>query len=55
MSRNNKFFKENEKNELMNSIINTNYDNEDEVWNLSLKLEHISIILRRNVLENDNR
>lgn len=53
MSENNKFFKETEKNELMNSIINTNYDNEDEVWNLALKLEHISIILRRNILEND--
>lgn len=48
---NNKFFNEDEKNELMNVILNTNYDNEDNVWDLALKLEHISIMLRRNILE----
>lgn len=51
MSGNNKFFNENERNELMNIILNTNYDNEDNVWDLALKLEHISIELRRNILE----
>lgn len=49
------FFSEEEKNKLMNFIINTDYDNEDDVWDLALNLEHISIILRRNILENDNR
>ena len=49
---NNKFFSENEKNDLMNQIINTDYDDEDEVWGLALSLEHVSIVLRRNILEN---
>lgn len=48
---NNKFFSENERNELMNNILNTNYDDEDEVWDLALKFEHISIRLRANILE----
>ena len=51
MSGNNKFFSENERNDLMNSIINANYDNEDSVWDLALELQHISIVLRRNILE----
>ena len=46
-----KFFNENERNELMNMIINTDYCNEDEVWELALSLEHVSIVLRRNILE----
>lgn len=46
-----KFFDENEKNELMNLIINTDYDDEDKVWDLALELEHMSIVLRRKVLE----
>ena len=45
------FFSEEEKNKLMNFIINTDYDNEDDVWDLALNLEHISIVLRSNVLE----
>lgn len=49
------FFKENDKNKLMNSIINTDYDNEDDVWDLALELEHISIVLRRNILEQDEK
>lgn len=47
-----KFFNEEEKNKLMNSIINTDYDDEDDVWNLALELEHISIVLRRTILKN---
>lgn len=39
----------------MNSIINTDYDNEDDVWDLALELEHISIVLRRNILEQDEK
>ena len=46
-----KFFDENEKNELMNLIINTDYGDEDKVWDLALELEHMSIVLRRKVLE----
>ena len=46
-----KFFEENEKNELMNLIINTDYDDEEKVWDLALELEHMSILLRRKVLE----
>ena len=46
-----KFFDENEKNELMNLIINTDYDEEQSVWDLALELEHMSIVLRRKVLE----
>ena len=53
MSGNNKFFNENDKNEVMNLIINTDYSDEDSVWDLALKLEHYSILLRRNVLECD--
>ena len=49
-----KFFDENEKNELMNLIINTDYDDEDSTWDLALELEHMSIVLRRNVLENND-
>lgn len=45
------FFSEEEKKNLMNFIINTDYDNEDDVWDLALNLEHISIVLRSNVLE----
>ena len=52
MSDNNKFFNEHDKNKLMNLIINTNYDDEDNVWDLALELEHISIVLRRTILEN---
>lgn len=48
------FFNNDEKNKLLNAIINTNYTDEDEVWDLSLELEHYSIVLRRNVLEQDN-
>ena len=48
------FFSEEEKNKLMNFIINTDYDNEDDVWDLALNLEHISIVLRSNVLEKNN-
>lgn len=51
MTNDNKFFNENEKNKLMSSIINTDYENEDEVWDLALSLEHFSIVLRKNVLE----
>jgi len=47
-------FSEDEKNKLLNSILNTNYDNENEVWDLALELEHISIVLRRSILENDD-
>ena len=54
MTGKNKFFSENEKNKLMNSIKNTDYDDENETWDLSLELEHISILLRRNVLERNN-
>ena len=46
-----KFFNENDKNELMNLIINTDYDDEDAVWDFALELEHMSIVLRRKVLE----
>lgn len=53
-TNNNKFFNENERNDLMNDILNTDYDDEDEVWDFALKLEHISIVLRRNVLEHDD-
>lgn len=49
----NKFFKETKKNGLMNLILNTDYSDEDEVWNLALELEHISIVLRRNILRCD--
>ena len=49
-----KFFNEDEKNELMNLIINTDYDDEDKVWDLALELEHISIVLRRKILESSN-
>lgn len=52
-NNNNRFFNETERNELMNIILNTDYDDEDEVWNFALYLEHISILLRRNVLEYD--
>lgn len=48
------FFSEEEKNKLMNFIINTDYDNEDDVWDLALNLEHISIVLRSNVLEKND-
>ena len=48
---NEKFFSEDEKNELVNIILNTDYDNEDSVWDLALELEHISIVLRGNILE----
>lgn len=51
MSNSNKFFKESEKNELMNSILNTDYNSEDSVWDLALELEHISILLRTNVIK----
>ena len=54
MSGENKFFNEIEKNKLMNLILNTNYDNEECVWDLALELEHISIVLRKNVLESGN-
>ena len=47
----NKFFNEDEKNELMNLIINTDYDDEDKSWDLALELEHMSITIRRNILE----
>ena len=47
-------FDEDEKNKLMNLIINTDYENEDEVWDLALNLEHMSIVLRRIVLEQKN-
>ena len=50
---NDKFFSEDEKNELMNYIINTDYSDEDKTWDLALELEHISIILRGRVLEHD--
>ena len=46
----NKFFKENEREELMNLIINTDYDDEDKSWDFALELEHISIVIRRNIL-----
>lgn len=48
------FFNNDEKNKLLNSIINTDYCDEDEVWDLSLELEHYSVILRRKILEKDN-
>ena len=48
------FFSDEEKNKLMNFIINTDYDNEDDVWDLALNLEHISIVLRSNVLEKND-
>ena len=51
MSGSNKFFSEDEKNDLLNSILNADYDNEDKVWDLALELEHISIVLRTNILE----
>ena len=54
MTGNDKFFSENEKKMLMNSIINTDYNDENETWDLSLELEHISIVLRRNILEKNN-
>ena len=50
---NNTFCNENERNELMNVILNTDYDDENDVWDLALKLEHISIVLRRNVIKYD--
>lgn len=49
-----KYFNESEKNDLMNSILNTDYSCEDSVWDLALELEHISIILRSNVIRLDN-
>ena len=45
------FFEEDDKNKLMTAIINTDYEDEDDVWELALKLEKISILLRRNILE----
>lgn len=48
------FFSNDEKNKLLNAIINTDYGDENEVWDLSLELEHYSIVLRRKVLEQDN-
>lgn len=54
MTGDDKFFKITEKNELMNLILNTDYNNEDAVWDLALSLEHISIVLRRNILEWNN-
>ena len=47
-------FNEFDKDKLLNSIINTNYGDEDEVWNLALELEHNSIVLRRKILEQNN-
>lgn len=54
MTGDDKFFKITEKNELMNLILNTDYNNEDAVWDLALSLEHVSIVLRRNILEWNN-
>ena len=51
MCGNEEFFDEKEKKELMNYILNTDYTDEEKVWDLALKLEHISIQLRTNVLE----
>ena len=48
------FFDNDEKKKLLNAIINTDYCDENEVWDLSLELEHFSIVLRRKVLEQDN-
>lgn len=54
MTGDDKFFKITEKNDLMNLILNTDYNNEDAVWDLALSLEHVSIVLRRNILEWNN-
>ena len=54
MCGNYKFFNENDKNKLMNQILNTNCGDEDDIWNLALTLESISIRLRKNVLEKSN-
>lgn len=48
-----KFFNEDEKNELLNKIINVDYCDENITWDFALELEHISIMLRSRILEKE--
>lgn len=50
-----KFLNEYEKNKLIKLIGNTDYNDENKVWDLALTLEHFSIVIRRNILEQDDK